>query len=95
MSKEIRLTRGRVAIVDDLDFKRLSAYKWMAKKSFNSVRVRWYATRNAPRDGGPRRDIKMHREIMSAAAGILIDHRDGDGLNNRRENLWTCSNADN
>lgn len=34
-----------------------------------------------------RRPIMMHRIIMGAKSGEMVDHRDGDGLNNRRYNM--------
>lgn len=37
----------------------------------------------------------MHREIMRAPEGVLVDHRDGDGLHNWRENLRNCTDAQN
>jgi hypothetical protein len=37
----------------------------------------------------------MHRLIVDAPHGVLVDHRDGDGLNNTRANLRLCSNAEN
>lgn len=84
--KTIPLTQGKVAIVDDADFEELSKYKWQAHRTRN----RWYATRTFGK-----RFVKMHRFLLSAAKGIKVDHIDGDGLNNRRDNLRECSNAEN
>lgn len=37
----------------------------------------------------------MHRLILGAAAGRFGDHRNGDGLDNRRSNLRAASHAEN
>lgn len=85
--REIQLTRGRVAIVDDVDFETLIAFKWR----FSEVRGsgRGYAVRSLPRTaerphGG---DVSMHCQLLPVAPGLRVDHADGDGLNNRRHNL--------
>ena len=37
----------------------------------------------------------MHREIMKAPKGVMVDHVDRDGLNNRKRNLRLCSRREN
>lgn len=83
MSKEITLTQGKVAIVDDSDYEYLSQFKWFAH--FDGAN--WYARRNTRHANGKRSAIIMHRAIMDAPAGLEVDHIDGDGLNNQRSNL--------
>ena len=39
--------------------------------------------------------IQMHRLIMDAKPGQMIDHINGDGLDNQRRNLWFCTPRDN
>lgn len=80
--RAIPLTRGLRAIVDDEDFEFLSQFKWSASKSD----VRFYAMRAE----GPRRSQRffyMHRVVAGAARGQIVDHIDGDPLNNTRANL--------
>ncbi len=84
--KEIRLTQGKVALVDDEDFEWLSKQKWNAHK----IRETWYATRHGA-DGS----FYMHRVIMNAPTDKLVDHIDGNGLNNQKGNLRIASNAEN
>lgn len=86
--KKIPLTRGLFALVDDEDFERLSRHKWRANSG-------GYAVRDSPSVNGKRHAIYMHREIMSPASGVVIDHINGDKRDNRRENLRVCSRSEN
>ena len=79
--KTIRLSNGRQAKVDNCDFKRLMRFRWFPCKSANTT----YALRNVIRDGH-RSTLSMHRMILGEPP-ILVDHRNGDGLDNRRQNL--------
>lgn len=84
MTKEIPLTQGRVALVDDEDYEWLSQWKWCLRSSPSARNV--YAGRRCPvkNDGYV---IRMHREILSVPRGMEVDHINGDGLDNRRKNL--------
>lgn len=87
--KEIKLTRGMVALVDDADFEYLSQFKWQAYPGGAT----WYAQRTTLGPIG--RCVQMHRDVMVAPKGIPVDHIDGDGLNNQRSNLRFCTQAEN
>ena len=76
--KKIPLNRGLFALVDDDDYEYLSQYRWRVHKDKNTC----YACTNT---NGLR--IRMHRMIMNARAGYDVDHIDGDGLNNQKQNL--------
>jgi hypothetical protein len=82
--KEIPLTQGKVALVDDDDFELVSKYRW----HINSGR---YAI---GRVGGPKK-IMMHRLIMNAPIECDVDHINGNGFDNRRANLRFCTHAQN
>jgi len=82
----IALTQGRFVIVDAEDFDRLNQYQWYACKCKGT----YYAARC---ERG--KTIRMHREIMRAPKGLLVDHIDHNGLNNRKSNLRLCTNAQN
>lgn len=90
--KEIKLTQGLKAQVDDEDFERLNQYKWYAHKSRNV----YYARRMSPTINGKRHIINMHHEILGKPpVGLVSDHIDGDGLKNLRSNLRIVTNRQN
>lgn len=93
--KTIPLTRGKVALVDDEDFERLKRFKWQALLMKRKRGQLWYARRMTSMKDGPRRAVYMHREVMNAPNGVLVDHDDFDGLNNQRSNLVLCSAVEN
>lgn len=82
--KEIPLTQGKVALVDDADFERVSRFKWYAVKSHRN----WYVRRRQG-EGGQ----WLHHFVFGEKT--KLDHRDNDGLNNQRGNLRPCSNRQN
>lgn len=90
MTKRIPLSQGKFAIVDDEDFYALSKFKWCAVKMGNS----FYASRNNPRGSKPNL-VYMHRQIMDDPKGFDIDHRNRNGLDNRRSNLRVATRAQN
>lgn len=90
--KEIKLTQGFVAMVDDEDYHRLSAYRWYTQKSKHGL---YYARRNHRGHDGKTRAVYMHREITGAAAGECVDHINHNTLDNRGVNLRTCTQSEN
>jgi hypothetical protein len=90
--KLIPLTQGKFAKVDDSNFEWLNQWKWQAHKNKNN----WYATRATGSINGIQGHVKMHRLILGLTdPNILIDHEDGDGLNNQEYNLRICDYAQN
>ena len=87
--KLIPLTQGKHAMVDDCDYEGINAFKWCAVCHRGRF---WYAVRH---ESWTRKLIRMHRDIMSAPVGIKVDHRDHDGLNNRRNNIRLATTAEN
>ena len=82
--KRIELTRGKFATVDDADFDILGKYSWHCTEH-------GYAAR---RDSDSKHHY-LHRDILNAKKGEVIDHISGDKLDNRRVNLRICSQAEN
>jgi hypothetical protein len=89
--KEIQLTNGGVALVDDEDFGEISCFKWYAHKEYGII----YAWRHQYNGYREYREVKMHRQIMKAKTGEIIDHADSNGLNNQKSNLRFCSFSQN
>jgi len=90
--KIIELTQGKVTIVDDEDFEYLNQFKWYAMEK---RRGDFYALRGRRRSEKGSRQIYMAREIMNNPKGLLVDHRDHNTLDNRKENLRICTKAEN
>jgi hypothetical protein len=80
--KEIPLTKGFAAIVDDEDYESLSAFGWYAKITGKRI----YASRYERRVGG-RLTVLMHHQIAAIMGVETVRHLDGNTLNNTRENL--------
>ena len=92
--KEIPLTQGKVALVDDEDFEVLKLHKWFVIDQGCGIN---YAVRNTPTGlKKPRqRCVRMHRVIMGTPNGLETDHINGNGLDNRRENLRILTHQEN
>ncbi|MFA5378694.1 MAG: HNH endonuclease [Dehalococcoidia bacterium] len=73
--KRIPLTRGQYALVDDDDYEWLRQWDWYAEPKS----AKFYAARSENRH-----KVYMHRELCE---GMMVDHIDGDSLNNQRGNL--------
>lgn len=84
----IELAGGLKALIDPEEYERLSKFKWHVggNKKCNTV----YA---CSRNGKTR--IKMHRLIMDAKKGEIVDHINGCGIDNRRANLRLCTHSQN
>ena len=91
--KEIPLTQGKFALVDDEDYELLIKNKWRVSIG--------YATRNQITYSRELKKIVkqhsflMHRVITNAPKGTQIDHINGNKLDNRKVNLRICTNSQN
>ena len=85
--REIKLTKGMVALVDDDDYEYLSQWLWRFDRSGYAIRS-FYVE-------GKKKRLYMHRFLMSPAPGQVVDHIDGDGLNNQKSNLRCTSQSAN
>jgi hypothetical protein len=88
--KLIDLKHGYQALVDDEDYDRLMKYKWWANK-----RGKVYYAVGYPKGQWLSSTLLMHRIILNASKGMLIDHKDRNGLNNQKSNLRICTKSQN
>jgi hypothetical protein len=86
--RRIPLTQGKFSEVDEVDYERVAEFRWHAFKVHNT----WYAASGGPNKG---QRTYLHRFIMDAPVGKEVDHINGDGLDNRKENLRICRHRDN
>lgn len=86
MAKEIPLTKGHFAIVDDDDYEDLARWKWSYSDG--------YPVRKVQTATGAK-TYCMHRQIMQPPDGYVVDHINGYRLDNRRANLRICTWAQN
>ena len=92
MAARIPLVTGEVALVDDEDLHLVADLRW----SRAGLRGRTlYAVHNKWQKGIMVRHVLMHRLIMQPPPHLVVDHLNGDGLDNRRCNLRICTHAEN
>lgn len=89
--KTIQLTQNKIALVDDEDFEKINRHKWHVLKTKNN----WYAVTKEKNNRKHRKSFLLHRVVLNAPVGLQVDHKDGNGLNNQKENLRLCSLAQN
>ena len=85
----VKTAKGVEFKVSPEDFDCVAAFPW-------HVRNRGYVARTIRCENGRRRQLHLHRFILGVDdAGVMVDHINGDPLDNRRENLRVCSNSAN
>jgi len=90
----LRLPSGHEVLVDKEDEELVRKFRWQVnvQRATNYAVHRPYPAGDKGKPGTP---IRMHRLIMGARPGEIVDHVNGDGLDNRRANLRVCDNAEN
>lgn len=87
MTKEIRLTQGKFALVDDDDFERLNQFKWCTSSNGYAMRNVGHWPHQSP--------LFMHHDILSIKKGKQTDHINGNKLDNRKANLREATGFEN
>lgn len=87
--KEILLSQGKYALVDDEDFDKVSQLRWLYKtdpwRYGNGYAVHFHKGRVT----------RMHRLVLNAPKELFVDHKNGNGLDNRKSNLRLCTKSQN
>jgi hypothetical protein len=89
--RRIYLGEGQWTILDQQDYYRLNNFRWFLKGSGK----KFYVLRSSKIDSVRTKMVSMHKEIMNPPPGLLVDHRNGLSLDNRRENLRIATHAQN
>ena len=88
--KVIFLSRGYYTVVDEEDYALASRHKWSL---VDKGKYKYAKTRR--RVGGKQVCLSLHRLIVDAKKGQVVDHIDHNGLDNRRKNLRICTGSQN
>lgn len=87
MAKELKLTQGKVTIVDDDMFDYLNQFKWhISSGRYAATNMKIYGTYIK---------VYLHRFIIKASKGSQVDHIDNNKLNNLKTNLRHCTHSQN
>jgi hypothetical protein len=94
--KQLKLTQGKFAMVDDEVYEWAKDYKWYAAKNKNG----WYVVRMWKNFNGKFENQYLHHLVIGVTRlpkifGLETDHKDGNGLNNQRKNLRICTRRKN
>jgi len=84
--KILPISGGQQVLLDDGDFEALSKFRWTAQKRKHTFHAARYEGKKY---------VYMHRLLVSAGPGEQVDHKDGNGLNNQRDNLRVATRAQN
>lgn len=94
MTKEIELSKGKIALVDDGDYPWLIRQEWYFDGRYAAGSKYHHDRYQAGLKVWTTR-LYMHRHILDAPANLTVDHIDGDKLNNTRANLRLCTQKQN
>ncbi len=92
MTKEIQLSNGGVALVDDEDFEEMNKIRWF---HFQTNGNTYAITKLQDKQTKQRKTKYMHRLVLGAPSHMQVDHINHNGLDNRKSNLRLCTNKEN
>jgi hypothetical protein len=93
---EIQLTQNMVAFIDDEDYDLVKDYKWHTHAHRNTYYAQTFPYIKGTGRKGKKHYLSMHRLIIGATQPTqLVDHVNGNGLDNQKENLRFCTNSQN
>lgn len=87
----IPLTQNKYAIVDAIDLWKVQHCRWHIHKNHECS----YAATNTKRANRSHTTLFMHRAILNVPPSLEVDHINGDGLDNRRQNIRLCTHSQN
>jgi hypothetical protein len=89
--RRIYLGEGEWTILDPVDYYRFGHFKWHVSGNNG----KFYAVRTYKVDANTTSIRRLHRDIMNAQPGVLIDHRNGNSFDNRQDNLRPATSTQN
>ena len=89
--RKIPLGEGRFTIVDPFVYYRFCRFNWY----IGGHGTKFYAVRTVITSDNKLKTIRLHREIMNAPKGRVVDHKNGASLDNRADNLRIATQAQN
>lgn len=89
--RRIYLGEGMWTILDQKDYCRLGHFKWYVI----GHRGKFYAARSVRAGKLKFKTLALHREIMNQPRKKIVDHKNCDSLDNRRDNLRLATRAQN
>jgi hypothetical protein len=82
-----RKYQGLFSEIDDEDLEKVNKHKWRAFKNSTQHKDSFYAVTDYYKEDGTRTTITMHQLLLGKKKGHVIDHKNGNGLKNTRDNL--------
>lgn len=90
--KQLKLSNGNFALVDDEDFESVNQFRWSEKPSLKTS----YACSGIKQSDGKFKNISLHRFILKINnPKIYVDHKDHNGLNCQKNNIRTATPSQN
>lgn len=95
--KELKLTNGKKALVDEEDYEKLIKFRWHERKVINTSYAYRASSVNEQRNLNYPKCIHLHRQILNIITDKekFVDHIDCNGLNNLKSNIRICTKKEN